>query len=98
GHRHRVALEGGGGGRGVREDAFGSQRDQFFSGQLYLIGTCRRRKAVVDAKVAAFQPSTLFQSMPKSREPCPVFGIVLREASHYADCVAVDQTAALAPR
>jgi hypothetical protein len=23
--------------------------------------------------------------MPKSREPCPVFGIVLREASHYAD-------------
>src|SRR6516164_11667044 len=44
-----------------------------------------RRKAVVDAEIAAFRPSAPFQSVPKPRKPRLIFWIVLREGSQHAD-------------
>src|SRR5262249_31098045 len=67
------------------EDHVRSQRDQFFREQLHLIGSVGRRKAVIDADIAALGPSTPFQPLPKACKPCLVFQIFFGEASQHAD-------------
>src|SRR5215472_16906175 len=65
------------------EDHVGLQRDQFFRECLRLC--TGRRKASVDADIAAFRPSTLFQPLPECREASLGFRIVLGERHEHAD-------------
>src|SRR6516225_3176042 len=81
----RLTLQRGDRRRCMREDHVESQRDQFFSERLRLIGAGGRCKPVVDAEIAAFRPSAPFQSVPKTRKPSLIFWIVLREGSQHAD-------------
>src|SRR5215472_8354719 len=65
------------------EDHVGLQRDQFFRECLRLC--TGRRKASVDADIAAFRPSTLFQPLPECREASLGFRIVLGERHEHTD-------------
>jgi hypothetical protein len=65
------------------EDHVGLQRDQFF--REYLRLRANRRKASVDADIAAFRPSTLFQPLPECRKASLCLRIVLGEAHQHAD-------------
>src|SRR5215469_15266195 len=65
------------------EDHVGLQRDQFFRECLRLC--TGRRKASVDADIAAFRPSTLFQPLPECREASLGLRIVLGERHEHAD-------------
>src|SRR5258707_257712 len=65
------------------EDHIGLQRDQFFRDYLRLRPGWR--KASVDADIAAFRPSTLFQPLPECREASLRFRIVLGEPHRHAD-------------
>src|SRR6516162_4396018 len=65
------------------EDHGGLQRDQFFRECLRLC--TGRRKASVDADIAAFRPSTLFQPLPECREASLGFRIVLGERHEHSD-------------
>jgi hypothetical protein len=65
------------------EDHVGLQRDQFF--REYLRLRANQRKASVDADIAAFRPSTLFQPLPECREASLCFRIVLGEAHQHTD-------------
>src|SRR5262249_34029268 len=69
--------------RRIGEDHGGLQRDQFFRECLRLC--TGRRKASVDADIAAFRPSTLFQPLPECREASLGFRIVLGERHEHAD-------------
>src|SRR5260370_27430447 len=65
------------------EDHIGLQRDQFFRDYLRLRPGWR--KVSVDADIAAFRPSTLFQPLPECREASLRFRIVLGEPHQHAD-------------
>jgi hypothetical protein len=65
------------------EDHVGLQRDQFFRECLCL--RTGRRKASVDADIAAFRPSTLFQPLPECREASLALRIVFGECQEHAD-------------
>src|SRR6266436_58770 len=65
------------------EDHIGLQRDQFFRDYLRLRPGWR--KASVDADIAAFRPSTLFQPLSECREASLRFRIVLGEPHQHAD-------------
>src|SRR5215469_10088373 len=67
----------------MREDHVGLQRDQFF--REYLRLCTGRSKASVDADIAAFRPSTLFQPLPECREASLGFRMVLGERYEHAD-------------
>jgi hypothetical protein len=65
------------------EDHVGLQRDQFFREHLCL--RTGRRKPSVDADIAAFRPSTLFQPLSECREASPGLRIVFGECHEHAD-------------
>src|SRR5262249_9304709 len=65
------------------EDHVGLQRDQFFRECLRLC--TGRRKASVDADIAAFRPSTLFQPLPECRHAGLGFRTVLGARYEHAD-------------
>src|SRR5262249_16092403 len=44
-----------------------------------------RRKAIVNADIVAFRPSTLLEPLPECREASPYFRIVLGQARQHAD-------------
>ena len=83
--RDRAAfpLQRGDDGRPVCEDRVWLQGDQLFREHLRL--SAGRCKAVVDADIVAFRPSTLFKPLPEAREAGLCFGIVLGEAHQRAD-------------
>src|SRR6516164_11301637 len=65
------------------QDHLGSQGDQLFRENLRL--SAGRRKAIFDADIAFFRPSTLLEPLPECREAGPRCLIVLGEAHQYAD-------------
>src|SRR6516165_6940663 len=67
----------------MREDHVGLQRDQLFREHLRLRRS--RRKAIVNADIAAFRPSTLLEPLPECREASPHFRIVLGVGTQHAD-------------
>src|SRR6516162_9021674 len=65
------------------QDHLGSQGDQLFRENLRL--SAGRRKAIFDADIAFFRPSTLLEPLTECREAGPRCLIVLGEAHQYAD-------------
>src|SRR6185369_681570 len=69
--------------RAVCEDHVWLEGDQLFREHLHL--SAGRRKAIVDADIVAFRPSTLFKPLPKSYEARLCFRIVLGEAYQHTN-------------
>jgi hypothetical protein len=61
------------------------QGDQRLRGRLRLLDAAGRRKARVDADIAALRPSKPFEPLAESREPRLHFRIVLAVADQHTD-------------